>query len=820
MQRHRTTHNAATADREKLRFLNAFRNREDKQELIDDAAKRRPATEEGMALRRALVEAIHVGDVAVPFSRGEMDKAYVSMVAVMRFKGSPTVFLTVSPSNIDSKVALTIACRNSQNMVVESYNRRSDLVLSSPVSAALYFRLVMDAVLFGLIRAPRPSERSQKALSEMEPGIFGRCHSYSMTVECQGRSLLHGHILLWVNNSPELIQQMFRRAEPELDRIISFVESISTVEMPQDFWRQSNANWQSRTRPDHPGLLGEGMGDEARFFNNVHLHGLHRQHVTTCWKNLGRKGKGGVDEVHCRMAMPAGLWDRTEFIGVGVEKGADGKERLVYKDEAFMRAETPCTHAYGCVEETCAIGGTSQYTLVLEQRRRLLEGGSKDNSLVQGFTRPVLDLTNSNSSTGLITTQSQAMNIVLYKIKYNSKHKTLLENSLSCFKAAVARVNSADPESTTERSLFNSFLNATRSQQEVPVTMAAYALLGNYAYETNERFWYIFPHDAIGKERLDGIRAFATGAFGGEPVAERLRAQIAEEGGEDGDADSDEELLEAFFDDQPAGEESSGKLYEIAGADGGVEAVALRQHELYMHRPRCLDGLSLLEFACWYEVEELSGGNASFPGRIQFLETCPIHHFYHLRPVHVKLVLAEGDRLDTTIRPRDLVKLPARLFTSRLVVEERLKKLLVRVRVPVLPPLLRDLRPKPLGHRFPTEGACGKRPDSVQALLAYRVVREDVPKPLVCLVGVVSQKRVRGHGDGNLLLRPRCVKERVEERPLGRALRVSGVDSGDRRLETRKRVLQQRLVLGVVLYLVKHNIHRLALRRDKASGGV
>lgn len=53
---------------------------------------------------------------------GEMDKACVSMVAVMSFKGSHTVFLTVSPSNIDSKVARTIACRNSQNMAAESYN--------------------------------------------------------------------------------------------------------------------------------------------------------------------------------------------------------------------------------------------------------------------------------------------------------------------------------------------------------------------------------------------------------------------------------------------------------------------------------------------------------------------------------------------------------------------------------------------------------------------------------------------------------------------------------------------------------------------------
>jgi hypothetical protein len=54
-------------------------------------------TAEGLKVRKAIRKALHLGEVAVPFSTSEMDSAFIKMNVMLQWRGAPLVFLTFSP---------------------------------------------------------------------------------------------------------------------------------------------------------------------------------------------------------------------------------------------------------------------------------------------------------------------------------------------------------------------------------------------------------------------------------------------------------------------------------------------------------------------------------------------------------------------------------------------------------------------------------------------------------------------------------------------------------------------------------------------------
>ena len=90
----------------------------------------------------------------------------------------------------------------------------------------LYFEKISVFIFTKLLKAPSRGEKKTKTpgAEEDRVGVMGEVVSWARVVECQGRTLLHTHMLIWCAVSPELIQQAAKKKLDELmSKIIAFL---------------------------------------------------------------------------------------------------------------------------------------------------------------------------------------------------------------------------------------------------------------------------------------------------------------------------------------------------------------------------------------------------------------------------------------------------------------------------------------------------------------------------------------------------------------------------------------------------------------------
>lgn len=593
MQRHRVSHNIARSTQEQLDKLEELRASDGFEALVLDATSEKPSAD-GARLRKTLLAALHHGEKRVPFSRSEMDGAYIELLGLLRFFGSPTVFLTCSPSVVDNAFGLKIVSGSGEAAAAE-YDVRSKLVFGSPARAAIYFETIMDHIENTIVR-----------VGGVDVGVFGRVRAYSRSNECQGRTLLHAHMLIWVDISPEIVQQTYRSGNGEMmSAICKFMEEICVTNMSKGFWEYSNRMWRERVRPAHPGL-GDVPKDQDAWYNLVHTNELHRQHKPTCWAKYAGREK---PTDRCRMCFPAGPWEHeTQLVQLVVGVGG-----VPAANKCPDPASIPCAHVIECTCRTPSdlVAVSKGGPCVVEMYR---EHG--DNQLLASFTPECLLQTCSNTQTGIISTAEQAAAIALYEIKYVTKGKTVLTNALACIVAARRRAG--ESTNPSERTFFNNFVNALASDHEVPATMAAFALLGGRGFSTSCQFWYIFPWDAIDTSALRAkMRVLASGArLGGAAGADGgLGSDDGESCSDDGEHFGDEHAQETGTGCNDVLEQNhytSDKVPEANQASTGhrVFPVGTKNHAvpqdvIYANRPASLGPMCLLAFSCMYDVEEV-----------------------------------------------------------------------------------------------------------------------------------------------------------------------------------------------------------------------
>ncbi|CAF1369206.1 unnamed protein product [Adineta steineri] len=105
-------------------------------------------------------------------------------------QGLPSIFLTINPADINSRVALYFAGIDLDldaiipNNLPSTY-QRAEIIASHPVSTAKFFHRLVTTIIETMI---------------LGEGVLGPVKAYYGTVENQGRGSLHLHMLIWLDH--------------------------------------------------------------------------------------------------------------------------------------------------------------------------------------------------------------------------------------------------------------------------------------------------------------------------------------------------------------------------------------------------------------------------------------------------------------------------------------------------------------------------------------------------------------------------------------------------------------------------------------------
>ena len=105
-------------------------------------------------------------------------------------KGLPSIFLSINPADINSRVALYFAGVDLDLDAIIPSNlpstyQRAEIIASHPVATAKFFHRLVTTVLETMISGEK---------------VLGPVKAYYGTVESQGRGSLHLHMLIWLDH--------------------------------------------------------------------------------------------------------------------------------------------------------------------------------------------------------------------------------------------------------------------------------------------------------------------------------------------------------------------------------------------------------------------------------------------------------------------------------------------------------------------------------------------------------------------------------------------------------------------------------------------
>ena len=124
--------------------------------------------------------------------------------ALIFSQGLPSIFMTINPADIHSRVALYFAGVDLDldtiiPETIPSTYERAQIIASHPVATAHFFNVLITSILKCMV----------------EKGVLGPIKAYFGTVESQGRGSLHLHILMWLdhNLTPSQLKESVQNEE-------------------------------------------------------------------------------------------------------------------------------------------------------------------------------------------------------------------------------------------------------------------------------------------------------------------------------------------------------------------------------------------------------------------------------------------------------------------------------------------------------------------------------------------------------------------------------------------------------------------------------
>lgn len=141
-------------------------------------------------------------------------------------QGLPSIFMTINPADIHSRIALYFANVDLDldkilPETIPSTYQRAQIIASHPVATARYFNVLISSILKCIV----------------EKGALGPIKAYFGTVENQGRGSLHLHILMWLEHdlTPSQLKESVQN-ENFRTGLLSYLEDI----MKQDLSNFTN----------------------------------------------------------------------------------------------------------------------------------------------------------------------------------------------------------------------------------------------------------------------------------------------------------------------------------------------------------------------------------------------------------------------------------------------------------------------------------------------------------------------------------------------------------------------------------------------------
>ena len=135
------------------------------------------------------------------------------MLSLVRFYGTPSLFITVTPYEVDSVVVLRLATYGKDDaydmsLPLPSFGARSKLALDNAVAVAIAFKRTIEAVLEHALGLKAVHERmSTVPVCDRPVGVLGKTVAYAVVIEEQTRKRGHGHAVVFGAVSPAVVRQ-------------------------------------------------------------------------------------------------------------------------------------------------------------------------------------------------------------------------------------------------------------------------------------------------------------------------------------------------------------------------------------------------------------------------------------------------------------------------------------------------------------------------------------------------------------------------------------------------------------------------------------
>ncbi|OJT07430.1 ATP-dependent DNA helicase PIF1 [Trametes pubescens] len=187
----------------------------------------KPQDEEEAAIVRLLLR-VNTVSHDLPGSNGYKVMLRNQIRALINFRGTPTLFVTLNPSDRDHPLVRLYA---GHEVVAEDALRgeelsrweRTILAARNPAACARFFHKIISQFISTILRFGKSGR-----------GLFGKCKAYYGTVEAQGRGTLHCHMLIWLEGhpSPQTLRDKLVSSDTYREQMFAWLESIIKCELP------------------------------------------------------------------------------------------------------------------------------------------------------------------------------------------------------------------------------------------------------------------------------------------------------------------------------------------------------------------------------------------------------------------------------------------------------------------------------------------------------------------------------------------------------------------------------------------------------------
>ena len=583
-----------------------------------DEAMANPNSPGSIVLQKRILRYVQMYSSKVPFSPMERKGCLQKIYSMFYYGGYPSVYWTLSPSDMDQPHTIRLALRSVSNPkadilnipISKDFHARMDILRANPCYAAMTFNRLIEAVLEELIQTDNGSRRVLKDVLRKR-GIFGSCLLDFAVVEAQGRGSLHTHGLAWTNVSCEMLSKLAGTADEE--KISKFIDAFVQTELKHllegETKDQLRGGLQKCPLPDPKSCMYENFVADAAWTCQQ-----HDKHPDGCFRQTG-----GV----CRYAMPQPLCPKTGAYTVFEKKTsreADGAVTFETTTHARKGIDPP-THNK---PSTWMYEEKDERPIAWMTARRDVKDG-----IVSGYNDVLAGATGSNQCIVPLGGEAQATGIMFYLVKYLTKNSMPLSASLVCLKEAILRqkedmqrqtssvdgqTHSTEPQQhpvvtdpvvtenpvvtdpvVTEkmaatRSIMNKLANRILAKIEVSAQMAFAAVLGNPSSYSSKNFSYCQIRDAISFRRAKTAHR----------TLNKNPTDVSDDAHDDDDDDETSSNEDTQSDAPDAGERATFSF----GSDG---LVTRSQHLNYAYRGADLRHLSLYEYCAIVNVVDGSG---------------------------------------------------------------------------------------------------------------------------------------------------------------------------------------------------------------------